>query len=104
MCCYGVIFHNTAEKDVDNVLGKKGFPIEEVKIKLKGGISNHYYIAWHKMNKKLSEGDISKVALEWLKELRKTMSGNPRVYLDNTKNIIENNQSVKTDMTARTLK
>lgn len=27
-------------------------------------------------------------ALGWLKELRKTVSSNPRVYLDNTKDII----------------
>lgn len=42
------------------------------------------------MNKKLEEGDMSQEVLGWLKEMRKTVSGNPRVYLDNTIKIIDN--------------
>ena len=47
------------------------------------------------MEKNLSKGDMSKEALEWLKDLRETVSGNPRVYLDNTRNTIEDNQGKK---------
>ena len=98
MCCYGVIFHATAEEKVNETLKNKEvvyFPIENVEIKLKNGFSNHYYVAWHKMKKNLSKGNMSKEALKWLKNLRETVSGNPRVYLDNTRNIIENNQGKK---------
>ena len=33
----------------EDTKGAVYFPIEDGKIKLKGGISNHYYVAWHKM-------------------------------------------------------
>lgn len=91
MCCYGVIFHATSEDIVSNALNSDNttyFPIEDIDIKLKGGVSKHYYVAWHKMKKDLSEGD-TEDAEKWLDDLRKTVSGNPRVYLDNTKAILE---------------
>lgn len=92
MCCYGVIFHATSEDIVSNALNSDNttyFPIEDINIKLKGGASKHYYVAWHKMKRNLSKGNITKKTLEWLDDLRKTVSGNPRVYLDNTKAILE---------------
>lgn len=96
ICCYGVIFHATSEDIVSNALNDNNgiyFPIEDIDIKLKSGVSKHYYVAWHKMKKDLSEGDITEKALGWLDNLRKTVSGNPRVYLDNTKAILEKSQN-----------
>lgn len=95
MCCYGVIFHATSEDIVSNALNSDNttyFPIEDINIKLKGGASKHYYVAWHKMKKDLSDGDVED-AVKWLDDLRKTVSGNPRVYLDNTKAIVKESQS-----------
>lgn len=37
----------------------------------------------------MQKGDITSQALDWLKDIRKTVSGNPRVYLDNTISIIK---------------
>ena len=42
--------------------------------------------------KNLSKGDTEDV-VKLLDNLRKTVSGNPRVYLDNTKAIVEESQS-----------
>lgn len=45
------------------------------------------------MTAKLAKGDISSDATIWLRDLRKTVSGNPRVYLDNTIAIIESSEN-----------
>lgn len=93
--CYGVVFHSTAEKLVRKALTpiksrmKSYFPICNDELKFKGGASKHYHIAWYKMEDDLSEGDISKKALSWLENLRETVSGGTRVYLDNTRKLIE---------------
>ena len=43
---------------------------------------------WHKLTKKLEKGDITKEAQSLLKDIRKSVLGNPRVYLDNTLDVI----------------
>lgn len=89
MCHYGVIFHHSVEGIVKQAVSemKQGgvniknkdryLPIENVSSKLKGGISEHYQVLWHKMDDKLDEENISDKALEWLDKLKTTVSGNP---------------------------
>ena len=86
LCYYGVAFHESMEDSILNT--KKDLPIEDIAIPLKKGKSKHYHVAWYKVKANLQKGDISSIALEWLKDIRKTVSGNPRVYLDNTIGII----------------
>ncbi len=94
LCYYGVVFHESMEEIVSNVInGNKYYPIEDIVIPLKKGKSKHYHVAWHKMTAKLAKGDISSDATIWLRDLRKTVSGNPRVYLDNTIAIIESSEN-----------
>ena len=87
LCYYGVAFHESMEDSILNT--KKDLPIEDIAIPLKKGKSKHYHVAWYKVKDNLQKGDISSIALDWLKDIRKTVSGNPRVYLDNTIDIIE---------------
>ncbi len=95
LCCYGIVFHDTAEELVANAMqsDKYYYPIEDVELSFKGGKSKHYHVAWHKMDKKLTENDINEDALNWLMNLRKTVSGHSRVYLDNTIEIINNEEN-----------
>lgn len=94
---YGIVFHYTAEKKVKEALEANGtLPIENSYIKLKNGISRHYHVAWYKLKDDLSNGDISDKAIKWLEDLRETVSGNPRVYLDNTRSLIENSTEKNT--------
>lgn len=86
LCYYGVAFHESMEDSILNT--KKDLPIEDIAIPLKKGKSKHYHVAWYKVKDNLQKGDISSIALDWLKDIRKTVSGNPRVYLDNTIDII----------------
>ena len=105
---YGIVFHSSMEKTIDDIRTKnsksntesksntnivmylnpndkqKYLPIDELDIPLKKGKSKHYHIAWYNLDDKLAKKDIRDEARKWLKDLRTTVSGNPRVYLDNT--------------------
>lgn len=85
---YGIVFHDSAEKlvreSLENNEDATYFPIKDEAIPTKSGLSAHYHIAWYEMKKNLSRGDIRQNANVWLKLLRESVSGNPRVYLDNT--------------------
>lgn len=92
LCYYGVVFHESMEGDIISALPHKpNLPIEDIAVPLKKGKSKHYHIAWYKLKENLQQGNISANALDWLKDIRKTVSGNPRVYLDNTIGIIKDN-------------
>lgn len=112
MCHYGIIFHHTTEsivREVVDEMNTKGevatsnssiksryIPIGDCLVKLKNGKSKHYQVLWHQMGRNKNKDDISEEAKEWLVKLRETVSGNPRVYLDNTLDFI-NNELVKFD-------
>lgn len=85
---YGIVFHDSAEKlvreSLENNEDNTYFPIKDEAIHTKSGLSAHYHIAWYEMKKNLSRGDIRQNANVWLKLLRESVSGNPRVCLDNT--------------------
>lgn len=94
---YGVVFHESVEYKINNLKEGDKYKklIEDIEIPLKKGKSKHYHIAWHKLmqNNKIEKNEKS---IDWLNDLRKTVSGNPRVYLDNTLKVIvkdiQNNQ------------
>lgn len=102
---YGIVFHESAEKIILSAMQEKEIhlpiideetnlsamqkkeiylPIIDEEVPLKNGKSSHFHIAWYLMDKKLKEGNISDDAIQWLKTLRTTVSGTPRIYLDNT--------------------
>ena len=105
---YGIVFHSSMEKTIDDIQTQNSksntesesntniamylnpnskqqyLPIEELDVPLKKGKSKHYHIAWYNLDNKLAKRDIRDKAKKWLKDLRRTVSGNPRVYLDNT--------------------
>lgn len=91
---YGIVFHESTECIVKKGLSdrKLYYPIKDEDVPMKGGKSRHYHVAWHLMTKALSRGDIRSDALLWLEELRSTVSGSPRIYLDNTRAVIENSK------------
>ena len=90
LCYYGVVFHESMEAVISSSLAKneKYMAIEDIKVPLKKGKSNHYHIAWYNIKGNYQKGDIRLLARKWLKSLRENVSGNPRVYLDNTLDII----------------
>lgn len=95
---YGVVYHHSVEELIHSTVnnqtikikGKdKYIPIYESKVNLKTGCCHHYTVAWHLLKEDLSKGDVTDHAKEWLKKIAETVSGNPRIYLANTRTYVE---------------
>ena len=89
---YGVVFHESVERIVKQALqapNRTYFPIKDEAVYTKGGKSAHYHVAWYEMKEDLAKGSIKDQAIEWLTKLRESVSGIPRIYLDNTLKILK---------------
>ena len=94
---YGVAFHHSVEDLIQQyqvnppVKGghKQYIPVSEYQIHLKSGKCSHYCILYHHLKRNLSQGDYSSTLKKQLKLFSKTVSGSPRIYLDNTLNFID---------------
>ena len=81
---YGVLVHHSAEK----YLQEDNFPeFRDVETPLKGGEISHYELKWYDISIKLGETN-PKTVEDCLKNLRLTVSDEPRKYVDNTKKIM----------------
>jgi hypothetical protein len=91
---YGVAIHHTAEAiaiDIVNKLHKRTtpyIPIVKKEVALKSGRSEHYIVDWSKFQRDLSKGDIKTEVNLWLDKICHTVSGAPRIYIDNTRQMI----------------
>lgn len=89
---YGVVFHESVEKLVSDSLANAGrtyFPIKDERVPFKNGKSSHYHVTWYDIKKNLSRGNIRDEAKDWLRFLRRSVSGKYRIYLDNTLMLID---------------
>ena len=81
---YGVLVHHSAEKYLQGA----DFPeFRDVKAPLKGGEISHYELKWYDTPIKPDEHN-QKTVDECLKNLRLTVSDEPRKYIDNTKKVM----------------
>jgi hypothetical protein len=76
---YNIVLHNTVETYA-TALSQKEI-LFDCEVKLKGGKSHHYVLAWFAKN--IQEGKDN------LREIRNSVSGAPRRYIDNTLKCIE---------------
>lgn len=96
---YGVAFHHSVEPLIENYIknppqrGRQPLyaPIEACKLQLKTGQSSHYCVSYHKMSKVLAKADDSTRLSGLVKNIGKTVSGAPRIYIDNTLKFFEEN-------------
>lgn len=81
---YGVLVHHSAEK----YLQLNDFPeFRDVKAPLKGGEISHYELNWYSTAIKPGENN-PKTVDDCLKNLRLTVSDEPRKYIDNTQKVM----------------
>ena len=94
---YGIVFHESMEEIITQAKNEKiEIPIADTVVPLKKGKSRHYHVSWYELNNDMQIGSIKEDAIKWLDNLRGTVSGNPRVYLDNTINVIEEEEKKDT--------
>ena len=85
---YGIAVHHSAEKIVKDFKSADN-PYFYSKIALKTGKVSHYHLAWHLINKSLDAADNTELCKKWLASIAESVSGEPRVYIDNTLDIIQ---------------
>lgn len=80
--------HHTAEKVIKNNINVD-CPYAKTAVCLKKGKTSHYHLVWNRMQINLSPGDITPKARQWLEKIEESVSGAPRIYIDNTYAIIQ---------------
>lgn len=96
---YGVAFHHSVEPLIEDYLknppikgGERCYSaIEACQIPLKSGASSHYCVAYQHMSKALAKKDDTVRLSNLVKSIGKTVSGAPRIYIDNTLKFFEDN-------------
>lgn len=83
---YGIVVHHTAENLVKQ---SGGNAYCNNKIFIAKGKVNHYHLRWNMFKKTLDEGDNTTDCIKWLDKIAETVSGEPRMYIDHTKEILE---------------
>ena len=86
---YGIVVHHSAEKIIKNNISID-CPYMISSVNLKKGKTSHYHLIWNMMKKDLSPGNITDDATKWLEKIQESVSGAPRIYIDNTIEIIKN--------------
>lgn len=85
---YGIVVHHSAEKIIKNNISID-CPYGISPISLKKGKTSHYHLIWNMMKINLSPGNITDNAVKWLEKIQESVSGAPRIYIDNTISIIK---------------
>ena len=90
---YGIVVHHSAEKIIkDNISVDCPYGISP--INLKKGKTSHYHLIWNMLKLNLSPGDITDSAVKWLEKIQESVSGAPRIYIDNTISIIKSDSEI----------
>lgn len=88
---YGIVVHHSAE----GLVKKYSFldlPYCKQQIPIKKGKTAHYHLSWQYFKENLSTGRVSQKAEKWLLEIEENVSGTPRIYVDNTRFVIDNDK------------
>ena len=88
---YGIVVHHSVEKLV-KTNSFLDLPYCKDQIPLKKGKTAHYHLSWQYFNADFSTGAKSSKAEKWLTEIEETVSGSPRIYIDNTRDVIKNDR------------
>lgn len=84
---YGIVLHHTAEQVMQDT-GKTEFFYKKTDVFIDNGRISHWNLCWHKVSQKLKVGkecDWSR----WLDKIERQVSGRSRIYVDNTRAILE---------------
>ena len=83
---YGVAIHHSMEESLRKFLSKSEnrYLVQYKPIHLKSGKCSHFCVAYHNVSENLSEGDSKNTMNGYLQRVSRTVSGEPRIYLDNT--------------------
>jgi len=89
---YGIVAHHTIEHIIKNskekikqLYSRQDVPLEKVR-------SSHYVLKWNKIKNNLAYSNDDIHWEPWIDKIEEQVSGRPRVYVDNTRNMLKNMQ------------
>lgn len=105
---YGIVAHHSIEEDIkeyangwkekDNGNRKGINPYVLSPIPLKNGNTTHYHLAYNLISEKRETGKnvdrTHKKIISWLEQISGTVSGNPRIYVDKTLQVLREDLSM----------
>jgi len=86
---YGIAVHHSAEKTIKantDILR----PYTKTPIYIEKGIVKHYHLCWNTLNNGYKYEDITDKCSKWLDTIEETVSGEPRMYVDRTREVLKN--------------
>lgn len=86
---YGIAVHNSAEKTIKANMDIL-HPFTKTPINIAAGIVCHYHLSWNTLNGQYQYEDITDKCNKWLDTIEESVSGEPRIYVDRTRKILEN--------------
>lgn len=84
---YGIVLHHTAEDVMQNNPKTKQC-YERLKVNIEHAKISHYQLCWHKVDQTMNFKNPCDWR-SWLDNIERQVSGRPRIYVDNTRNILE---------------
>lgn len=84
---YGIAVHHSAESLV--VENKNKHPYHLLDLPMKSGKIPHYQLTWHYLSFELEPKDITDQVTKNLDKVQAEVSGRPRIYISNTREIIK---------------
>ena len=85
---YGIVVHHSAEATVKAMRDDDNFYLKS-KIPLEKGMTSHYHLVWNLVDQTYKHNDITEQCNLWLDAIEEQVSGKPRVYIDNTRAVLE---------------
>lgn len=85
---YGIAVHHSAEKTVRSYANKL-LPYSKTYIYIDKGKVAHYHLCWNLLDKKYQSNDITNTCKKWLQTIEESVSGEPRMYVDRTIEILD---------------
>lgn len=94
---YGIVAHHSVESIIKNC----SYNMQYTKslIPLKKGRTSHYHLSWQLYKRNLSKGASRSMFESWLCNIEETVSGNPRVYIDNTREVFSSDEKKIAEVT-----
>lgn len=85
---YGIVVHNTAERTVKKYANANN-PYSNTPVFIQKGSVSHYHLCWNLINQQLFPEDITDKCKEWIDMIAEDVSGEPRMYVDRTMKVLE---------------
>jgi len=84
---YGIAVHHSAEKTIRSYANKL-LPYSKSPIYIDKGKVGHYHLCWNLLDKTYQSNDITNTCEKWLQTIEESVSGEPRMYVDRTLEIL----------------